>query len=151
MPEINVGSLNIGTFAPIEKRVEIEKYIVKNKMNIFFIQESQLKPQHVVLVNKYSCIRDDTGVGTLVIFNDKFKAEQIRIREIKNINCTIVKITSKKQKPFYAISIYIPCNSPRSSIKHELDLLLTKIDCSPFIIGGDLNTGTIYQNNEITE
>lgn len=65
MWELKIASLNPSTFAPIDRRIEIEKHHLTMNSDICFLQESRLNTKHTVAFKKFNCIRDDSGVGTL--------------------------------------------------------------------------------------
>lgn len=149
MWELKIASINPSTFAPIERRIEIEKHLQTINSDICLIQETRLHHNHTVASKKYNCTRDDNGVGTLILTKTRYKTEQIFIPAITHINLTAIKIKTKNNRDLIAISIYIPCDTPNTIINLELNTLFKQIHESPFIIGGDLNVGLIRQKREI--
>lgn len=124
-----------------DRVLEVERFLIKFNIDFCFIQETHLKSKFVQPIKNYTICRDDSGVGSLIFSRNKFKFERVVLPSATDIQVLGIKVIGGGNKGLFLFSIYIPCGSRSGVVERDLKMVIDCAGASPFVLGGDLNTG----------
>lgn len=122
---IKIGSINVSSLRVGNRDVEIDRYLNKENFDVCFIQETRLNKD----VNNtwrgmdhFTAVRDDKGVGVLVLVRKNIKYSVIRPK-MGHVQAVGIIIRAGKAKTLSLFTIYVPCHSNSEQINAGLDLI----------------------------
>lgn len=66
MATIRVASINVSSFSKEERGIEVSRFLVRQSVDVCFIQETRFKERYEAELESQNLIRNDSGVGTAV-------------------------------------------------------------------------------------
>lgn len=148
---ICIITCNVNSLVNKSRRIQFQLFLNKHSPDICLISETKLNSKHKLNFDKYVMIRSDrnenTGGGTAILINQKYKYDTINIPlNINPTEITMIKVHLTNNKFLYCGAIYHPPPSPNRPNVLNIDNLnkflftqnMVGTD-SYFVIGGDLN------------
>lgn len=141
MFELSIGSINPTSIKNLERRLELERAIQLLALDVCFVQETRLIGYISSASRAFNYHRNDTGAGTAVLYKKNLKATPVEVGTYGTIECAAILLKGRQGKNLCLASLYVHCNAPTTTLKQDLDSLLTTLTTPTqnVIIGGDLN------------
>lgn len=131
--------MNVTSFKGKDRRLEIIRLIENRKLDVCLLQETRLAYNPNLNSCKYKSMVCREGVGTMIIFSNKLKCNNIVVCGLEEVNCTAMRVRGKRDSDYFIVSIYIPCSTNGQTVRADLDKIMNAVSGSPAVIGGDLN------------
>lgn len=110
-----------------------------NGVEAILLQETWLRDWHSLNFSGRTVIRDDAGVGTAIVIDNRIQFDRVKIDGINHINYTAIAISPRKGAKRLLASVYVPCSLKKEEIDDDLVAILqAAISYKEFVIGGDL-------------
>lgn len=139
---INSLSYNVRSLVETSRRIDLQKTLFHNNIDIGFIQECHLKKNTKMSISGYNFVYDGSSIGVAVVIKDSIPYNKIFINNT-GFSCSFIQIDIKSnntRKRFLIGSIYISCNHSTTNLYAGLSKILdTASSFDGFILGGDLN------------
>ena len=69
---LRMMTLNVGSLIDHGRRIDLLNILNKNKIDLSFLQETHLKNNHIMNLNNYNVLRNDSNQGVALAF-EKYK------------------------------------------------------------------------------
>lgn len=139
-------SFNVRSLIDQSRQIELTDTLIKNKIDIAFIQECHLKRNKKVKIPGYNFIYDYSPIGVAILIKNTIKYNRIASEDI-DINAIFIQIESTSNdivKKYLLGSLYVPCNFPSSQLYDSLNKCLQMAaNFDGFLYGGDFNSKNI--------
>lgn len=135
-------TFNVRSLREKSRQIDTLNILIRNNIEIGFIQETHLRQNRKICINGYNFINDNTGVGVAIVIKNTIQYKRVFPCDFDLIGVFIqVDIrTETTTKSLLIGSIYIPTNCPSVTLSDGLNKILNLAKSyDAFIFGGDLN------------
>lgn len=106
------------------RRRGIESLSNLQGVEAILVQETWLKERHSLYFSGRTVIRDDSGVGTAIIIDNRTRFNRVRIGGLNHINYTAIEISLNKGEKRLLASVYVPCSIKKGELENDLEAIL---------------------------
>lgn len=149
---LKIVAINVNSLIKLQRRYDLEQFIVRNNLDITLISEKKLNFKHKFYIDGYNIIQNDRtnaqrSGGPAIILNKNIQFSKITNPSSRNnsiIEYTIIQINISNKQKLIITSIYATNSSEIKKVfLDELNNLFTKLNLQDsnnfFIIAGDFN------------